>query len=181
MNRKRVIAGVAGAGIMAGVLAGGGVALAAGGPNGSAAQVRTTATAADPGDWCGYGMGHMGVWDGQQPVLTAAASYLGLTQTQLRDQLQAGKTLADVANAQGKSVAGLKTAIVNAVTSRINANTRLTAAQKTALIAQVKAHVDEIVTATHPIGAGPRWADSSERGGPGMGGMGFGMGAMRGI
>src|SRR5438094_40883 len=38
--------------------------------------------------------------------LDAAASYLGLTDTQLRTQVQRGKSLADVAKAQGKSVDG---------------------------------------------------------------------------
>lgn len=173
MNKKRVLAGVAGTGIVAGVLAGGGVALAAGHPASQAAQVRTAAAADFPRDWCGYGpglglgLGYQGGYvNGQQPVLTAAASYLGLTPTQLHDQLQAGKSLADVAAAQGKSVAGLKSAVLTAVTNRINANTRLTAAQKTALIAQVKANLDEIVNATHPIGTGPH------RGGGPMSGAG---------
>ncbi len=89
---------------------------------------------------------------GQQPVLTAAANYLGVSQTQLLSQLQSGKSLAD---AQGKSVAGLKDAILAAMTSRINASTRLSAAQKTEMISEVKSNLDVIVNRTHSVGAGP--------------------------
>ena len=44
--------------------------------------------------------------------LAAAASYLGLTVDQLRTQLESGKSLAQVAQAQGKSVSGLKAALI---------------------------------------------------------------------
>lgn len=86
-----------------------------------------------------------GVRAGQQPVLTAAADYLGLSLTQLRTQLHAGKSLADIATARGKPVAGLKDAILAAMTSRVNANTALTAQQKAALISQVKSHLDIMI------------------------------------
>jgi hypothetical protein len=124
-------------------------------------------------------MGAM-MWGGQ-PVFTAAANYLGLSQAQLRGQLLAGKSLAQVTTAQGKSVSGLKSAIAAAVTARINADSRLTAAQKTALIAEMKSHIDAMVNATHSVGPGTRGTDMPMRdsgaapGGMGMGGMG-GMG-----
>lgn len=44
--------------------------------------------------------------------LEAAASYLGLSEAALRDQLEAGKTLAEVAKARGKSVDGLVDTLV---------------------------------------------------------------------
>src|SRR5689334_8522656 len=47
--------------------------------------------------------------------LDAAASYLGLSEDQLRTQFQNGKSLADVAKAQGKSVDGLIQAIVGEI------------------------------------------------------------------
>jgi hypothetical protein len=152
VNRKHVLAGLAVTGVLAGAVAGGGVALA------SAGSARTPAvtTAAQPASgWCDGGPGDMhGMWSGQQPVLTAAAGYLGVSQSQLISQLQAGKSLADVAKAQDKSVTGLKNAILTAMTSSINASTRLSAAQKTAMINEVKSHLDAMVTRTYPSGAG---------------------------
>jgi hypothetical protein len=44
--------------------------------------------------------------------LDAAASYLGMTEAELRTQLAGGKTLAEVAKAKGKSVDGLVSALV---------------------------------------------------------------------
>lgn len=155
-NTKRLVTGLAATGIVTGALAGGGVALASSGPATPAAAT-VAATQYGPG-WCDYGLGlgpMAGLHNGQQPVLSAAATYLGLTQTQLRDQLQAGKSMADVAAAQGKTVDGLKNAILAAVTAQVNASTRLTATQKTALIAEAKSHLDTIVTTVHPLGEGP--------------------------
>jgi hypothetical protein len=43
--------------------------------------------------------------------LGAAASYLGLTDTQLYQQLQSGKSLAQIASSKGKTVAGLEQAM----------------------------------------------------------------------
>jgi len=173
VNRKHVLAGLAVTGVLAGAVAGGGVALA------SAGSARTPAvtTAAQPASgWCDGGPGDMhGMWSGQQPVLTAAAGYLGVSQSQLLSQLRAGKSLADVAKAQDKSVTGLKNAILTAMTSSINASTRLSAAQKTAMINEVKSHLDAIVTRTYPSGpsgAGMHWMHSptGDAGSP-MGGM----------
>lgn len=171
LNRKRVLAGLAATGVLAGGLAYGGVALASTGGGGSPATTTATAPATTPAaGWCD-GDGYMGgVRAGGQTVMTAAANYLGLTQTQLRDQLQAGKSLADVATAQGKSVSGLKDAILAAVTTRINASTGLTAAQKTALINEVKSHLDDIVNMTHPAGTGMHFRIGEDAGFP-MGGM----------
>jgi hypothetical protein len=170
LNRKRVLAGAAATAVMAGALAGGGVALAS---TGSApTPPAATATEQDSG-WCNGDMG--GMWSGRQPVMQAIANYLGLSQAQLRGELQSGKSLGDVATAQGKTVAGLKDAILAAMTSRINASTRLSADQKAAMISQVKSHLDAMVTMTHPSGAGMHWMDSpmGHEGSP-MGGM-YGM------
>src|SRR6266496_2284915 len=49
-----------------------------------------------------HGFGHPGF-----PGLDAAASYLGLTESQLDSKIDSGKTLAQVAKDQGKSVDGL--------------------------------------------------------------------------
>ena len=52
--------------------------------------------------------------------LDAAASYLGLTEAQLRTQLSSGKTLAQVAKAQDKSVDGLVDALVKDANAKID-------------------------------------------------------------
>lgn len=173
LNRKRVLAGMAATGIVAGALAGGGVALASTGSS----QTPATTTAAQPvSGWCDDGLGHMGgMRYGQQPVMSAAAGYLGLTQAQLQTQLQSGKSLADVARAQGKAVSGLKDAILAAMTSRINASTRLSAAQKAAMISDVKSHLDAMVNRTHADGTGMHWMGSH------MTDVGSPMGVMHGM
>lgn len=64
--------------------------------------------------------------------LSDAASYLGLTEPQLRTQLNQGKTLAQIARDRDKSVDGLIDRLVDAKRDRINAaveDGRLTRAQ----------------------------------------------------
>jgi len=91
------------------------------------------------------------------PGPAAIATYLGLTPAQLREQLRAGKTLAQIAVAQGKTVAGLEDAIYKDVQAHLDkavANGKLTSTQEQALLAQLKAHLDEIVNhAGPPAGA----------------------------
>jgi uncharacterized coiled-coil protein SlyX len=87
------------------------------------------------------------------PGPAAIASYLGLTPAQLREQLKAGKTLAQIAVAQGKTVSGLEDAIyadVQAHLDRAVANGRLTAAREQAILARLKAHLDDIVNHAAP-------------------------------
>ena len=143
LTGKHVVTGLAAAGLMAGALTAGGVALASTGP----APASAASASATPSDGPGTGNcgGRYGMWSGQQPVMTAAADYLGLSLTQLRTQLHAGTSLADIARTQGKPVSGLKDAILAAMTSRINADTELTAQQKAAMISQVKGHLDTMV------------------------------------
>jgi hypothetical protein len=97
------------------------------------------------------------------PGPAAIASYLGLTPAQLRAQLRAGKTLAQIAVAQGKTVAGLEDAIYKDVQTHLDqavANGRLTSAQEQAMLAQLKAHLDDIVNHAGP----PAGADGGARG-----------------
>jgi hypothetical protein len=53
-------------------------------------------------------------------VFDAAAKYLGVTRAQLGRELWSGKSLADVAKAKGKDVAGLKDAISNAFKGQLD-------------------------------------------------------------
>jgi hypothetical protein len=84
---------------------------------------------------------------------SAVANYLGLTKAQLRTQLQSGKTLAQIAKAQGKTTAGLEQAITDAVKTRLDkavANKRLTAAQEQKLLKALSARIDDVVSNTPP-------------------------------
>jgi hypothetical protein len=151
-TRKTVISGLVGLGLI-GALAGGvGIASAA-----TAATAPSPSAASTPSPTPPYGGrfgGMHGMAAGQAMPITAAATYLGLSQTDLQTQLQAGKSLADVAKARGKSVSGLEDAMVAAITSNINANTALTADQKSAMVAQAKTRIATMVTTAHPDGAG---------------------------
>jgi uncharacterized coiled-coil protein SlyX len=87
------------------------------------------------------------------PGPAAIASYLGLTPAQLREQLKAGKTLAQIAVAQGKSVSGLEDAIYADVQAHLDqavANGRLSAAQEQAILARLKARLDDLVNSSFP-------------------------------
>ena len=145
--RKRALAGLAATGIVAGALAGGGVAVASTSP---AQSPTPTATASAPGqNDCGHMEGHHHHgWHGHGPIVKAVTDYLGLSEAQLRSQLESGKSLADVARAQGKPVSGLENTILAAVTSQVNAITGWSAAQKAEVISQVKSHLGEIVDYT---------------------------------
>jgi hypothetical protein len=84
-------------------------------------------------------------------VLGAAATYLGVTEAQLRDQLSSGKSLADVAKAQGRSVAGLEQALLSDAQSKLDqavAAGRLTSDQRDRILAGLKAHIDVLVNRT---------------------------------
>src|SRR6185436_8515439 len=70
--------------------------------------------------------------------LDEAATYLGLTRDKLHEQLEAGKSLADVAKAQNKSVDGLKAAMKAALTKELDQavkDKKLAEAQKTKILA----------------------------------------------
>jgi len=101
--------------------------------------------------------------------LDAAASYLGLTQAQLRTQLESGKSLAQVAKAQGKSVDGLKDALVKDAKTKLDAAVkagRLSSAEEQRILSEIQEHVDDLVNGTPP--GPPRF-----RGGPHGFGFGF--------
>jgi hypothetical protein len=153
LTRSRVVSGLAAGGLAAAALAGGGVALAS---TGTAPAPATSASSAPSWGGCAGQFGGMhGMWSGQQPVMKAAADYLGLSQDQIWAQLQSGKSLADVAKAQGKPVSGLKATILAAMTSRINANTTLTADQKAAMLSHLNSHLDAMINIDMDIDHSP--------------------------
>jgi hypothetical protein len=103
---------------------------------------------------------------GHGGMFQAATTYLGLSQQALVAQLKSGKTLAQVATANGKSVSGLEDAMVASAQTKLDAGVKagkLTSKQEQDILAHVRTMVDDIVNGTF----GHRWS-----GGPGGGGGG---------
>jgi len=93
------------------------------------------------------GFGHFGFFR----ALSATADYLGLTESQLRSQLESGKTLAQVASAQGKLASGLIDALVSAAKQRADravAAGRLTQAQEDDLLKGLRDRITNLVNGT---------------------------------
>jgi hypothetical protein len=84
--------------------------------------------------------------------IDAAADYLGLTQEQLRTQLQSGKSLADIAKATpGKSVDGLKAALQAKAKAQLDQAVKdkhLTQAQADKIAAELNSHLDDLINNT---------------------------------
>jgi len=88
------------------------------------------------------GHGHFGHFGGD---LDAAASYLGVSEAELRTALMEGRTLAEGAQDEGKSVEGLVAALVAAETEELEQaveDGRLTEAQKDAIAATLEERVN---------------------------------------
>jgi len=121
-----------------------------------------------PGGRGGPGHGHRGPGGGRAS-LDAAATYIGVSAADLRTQLAAGKTLAAVATANGKTVDGLKSALTTAAKTDLDAAVtagKLTQAQEDKILAALPARLDEEVNEVHtgvPGGGfgGPPPADST--------------------
>ena len=99
--------------------------------------------------------------------LGAAASYLGLTEAELRSQLESGKTLAQVAKDRGKSVDGLVQALYDAAKKRLDADVaagRLTQAQEQSMLADLKQRIADLVNGK--VGPPPRFGFRRFDGGP---------------
>jgi hypothetical protein len=88
---------------------------------------------------------------GVGPFGEAAATYLGLTPAELRAQFESGKTLAQVAADEGKSVEGLKAAILAGAKKDLDAAVaagKITAAQEQTMLDDLKSHIDDVVSGT---------------------------------
>jgi hypothetical protein len=119
-----------------------------------------------------FGPGHFGhiVHFGD---LSVAASYLGVTAGQLRTDLHAGKTLAQIAKDKGKSVDGLIKAMVDSAKGRLDAAVkagRLTEERKQSILADLEQKITDFVNGSFPA-FGPR----GPHGGPGFPGDRFGV------
>lgn len=119
----------------------------------------------------GPGFGHRGgPHGGFGGHLSAAATYLGVTEAALRTSLEGGKTLADVAKEKGKSASGLVDALVADETKELDAAVtagKLTKAQRDALVANAKQRFQDLVDGKVPARGAFRDHDGfGFRGGP---------------
>jgi transcriptional regulator with XRE-family HTH domain len=96
---------------------------------------------------------------------SSAASYLGLTDAQLFQQLSSGKSLAQIATAKGKTVSGLEQAMTAATKSRLDklvAAKVITAAQEKQFLSRFSARLSQEVN--QKGGALPRFRRPALRG-----------------
>jgi hypothetical protein len=85
--------------------------------------------------------------------LGAAAGYLGLTQAELRTQLESGKSLAQIAKDKGKSVDGLVQVLYDSAKTRLDAAVaagRLTKDKEDAILGDLKQKLTDFVNRTPP-------------------------------
>jgi hypothetical protein len=105
--------------------------------------------------------------------LDAAATYLGLSQADLRTELESGKTLAEIASAQGKTAAGLKQALSDAAKSSLDGAVKagkLTQAQADELLTRLEARLDDLIAGkVGPDFGRPRFGRFPAAGPPGPG------------
>ena len=122
------------------------------------AQGPTPATSPAYGRALGMGMGGFG--GPQNSLIAVAAKVLSIDQTALVTELDAGKTIADVAKAKNVSVDKIVSAFVDAraaaLKAAVDAN-RITQAQADSTLAAIKAQAQKDVAAKltpHTYGAG---------------------------
>ena len=104
--------------------------------------------------------------------LDGAAAYLGITEEQLRTELQSGKTLAQVAKAHGKTAAGLVDALAADAQKKLDAAVKagkLTQAEADDMAAGLKAHLTDLVNGSFP--APPFGGPKGFHGAPGFRGF----------
>jgi hypothetical protein len=120
----------------------------------------------------GRGVGHDrgGKHGGFGEHLSAAATYLGVTEASLQTSLEGGKTLAAIAKESGKSASGLVDALVADETKELDAAVaagKLTKAQRDALVTNAKQRFQDLVDGKAPAPGSLRGHDGfGFRGGP---------------
>jgi lipoate-protein ligase A len=80
--------------------------------------------------------------------LEAAAEYLGLTRAELRERLEEGQSLAEIARAEDKSVDGLKQALLRDAEQRLNDAVEdgdLTRERANEMLERLRGRIDELV------------------------------------
>lgn len=102
-----------------------------------------------------FGGGHRGGFGHDGPMsMSAAASYLGLTEAELHTQLESGKTLAQIANDKGKTVDGLKKAITDQAKETLDAAVKagtITPAQAGEMLTRMSGRLDDRINGTGPM------------------------------
>lgn len=130
------------------------IAVAAASLAGAGAAVAESSQAHSP--TLSHGLRNDGPPERAHDDLAVAATYLGLSETELQTRLRSGKTMAEVANAiDGKSASGLIDTLVAAARKHIAADVssgRLTQAQADGILADLKQHVTARVNSTGPPG-----------------------------
>ena len=122
------------------------------------------------------GPGHFGHHG--MPGLDVAASYLGLSQDALRAKLESGKTLAQVAQEQGKSVDGLVAALKAELKQHLDravADGHLTQAEEDQILSQADQRLTDLVNGKFP--GPPPGRPGFFRHAPDHAGLSFGGGA----
>jgi hypothetical protein len=102
---------------------------------------------------------HFGFFGG----LDAAAGYIGVTETELRTQLENGESLAQVAKDHGKTADGLVAALVADAKQKLDTAVsakRLTQAQANEMLSGLNERITNLVNSTG--GAGPRFGRHGE-------------------
>jgi hypothetical protein len=80
--------------------------------------------------------------------LSTAAGYIGISESQLLGQLEAGKSLAQVAAAHGKSTKGLENAMVAGLRSKLDrarASGRITSSEEQRLLSRMEIVISHLV------------------------------------
>ena len=155
-------------------LASGGYAIASASSSQSSRATTDTATTPSTGHFDGPG-DHHGPWGPGLPLDRAAlesaiAGAIGITPDALKSERESGKTLAEIAVADGKTAADVVTVVTTALTKTIDdavTASTLTADQASALKAHVADLASHLVNDSGP--GGPRGRFGDHRHGPGMG------------
>jgi hypothetical protein len=84
-----------------------------------------------------------------RPIVQAAADYIGISVGDVRAAVFSGKSLAQLATEHGKSVDGLKQAILDAVKARLD-RTQLSSERKQRILDRLEARLDRLVNRSFP-------------------------------
>ncbi|MGD0387204.1 MAG: hypothetical protein ABSB73_13860 [Solirubrobacteraceae bacterium] len=115
----------------------------------------------------GRGFGHAGSRGGLRDITSAAAQYLGISESTLRSDLAGGKSLDAIANSTpDKSASDLQSAVLASLTTQLNAAANagtITSAQKNRRLTNLSSRIDAVLADSWSGHAG---SGTRGRGGP---------------